>query len=102
MGLMTFTEVREKMKKEKGRNWNFLMGNGFSIAYSPKIFSYNVLQSFVQEQKDEDLKILFDIFKTTNFELIMRQLDVTVKLAKEYSRDDEFIEKIIYTAESLN
>lgn len=91
MNLIDFDEVLKKINitKEK-RKWNFLMGNGFSISYDPSMFSYNALHDFVKKQQDNILSILFDSFKTSNFELIMRQLDITLTLAKNFNANDEF------------
>lgn len=102
MELMNFDEVIKKIEKTKGkRSWNLLMGNGFSISYSPTMFSYNVLHDFVKSKDDEVLSILFDCIKTSNFELIMKQLDTTLSLAQNFDADDEFISKLVDANEKL-
>lgn len=102
MELMSFEDVQKKISKtKKNRKWHFLMGNGFSIAYSPSMFSYNALQSFVKEQEDEVLATLFDIFKTSNFELIMRQLDTTLLLAEEFNANKSFRELLVSSNQKL-
>jgi len=67
MELMTYDEVTSYLNKKK-RISNLLIGNGFSIAYNPTIFSYNALSSYIDTTQDEDLKKLFGIIKTSNFE----------------------------------
>ena len=47
---------------------NLLIGNGFSISYSPSIFSYNALSSFINSSDDSELKTLFSVINTSNFE----------------------------------
>lgn len=42
----TYAEVVESLSKKK-RKVHLLLGNGFSMAYDPKIFSYNALYDFV-------------------------------------------------------
>ena len=42
---MKYEDVVKHLKQKK-RTPNLLIGNGFSISYSPSIFSYNALSSF--------------------------------------------------------
>lgn len=95
MNLVNYNEILKKIDKTKNdRKWNLLMGNGFSISYNHKIFSYNALHDFVLSQDDEILKLLFEIVKTTNFELVMRQLETTKLLATKFNGNNEFISKL--------
>lgn len=95
MKLMDYSDVVNKIAETNGkRKWNLLMGNGFSISYNHKIFSYNALHDFVREQDDEVLSVIFEIIKTTNFELVMRQLDATKMLAESFDADSDFIHKL--------
>ena len=55
MELETFQDVLASIKKNKGRPFHLLVGNGFSIAYDPKIFSYNALYNFIEDLDDADL-----------------------------------------------
>ncbi len=56
MKLENFEDVLASIKKNQVRNFHLLIGNGFSIAYDPKIFSYNALHDFITKLDDEDLK----------------------------------------------
>lgn len=64
----------------KGSNSNkrphLLLGNGFSVAHNPKIFSYNALLDHVRNE--DRLSSLSESFfaklDTTDFELVIRQL----------------------------
>jgi hypothetical protein len=79
---------------KKKRVCHFMMGNGFSMAYDPSIFSYNALQKIVADADDDLLSDLFGIFNTSNFELIMQQLDITMKLANRFEADIQFKENL--------
>lgn len=93
MELLTYDEMINSLKKKK-RVKNLLIGNGFSIAYNPSIFSYNALGSYIDKTDDEDLKKLFKIIKTSNFEQIMRELDLFVQIVKEFESKSQMINKI--------
>lgn len=79
--------LRELQKKR--RNLNLLMGNGFSMAYDDKIFSYNALQEFIQQLSDPILVGLFKVVKSKNLEVIMRQLSVLTQLLDILSGDEK-------------
>ena len=81
-----FDEVIAKLQKDR-RSIHLLVGNGFSMAYDPKIFSYNALSDFVESIKDPTLSALFSVLKTKNFELIMEQLGTFSALLKELKAD---------------
>ncbi len=100
MEIMNYSDVVSKIKKEN-RVFNLLMGNGFSVAYDPSIFSYNALYKFVVDNDSDGVSELFDIFKTTNFELIMQQLDITKKIAAKFGASKEVIAKIGHAEDLL-
>ncbi|MBF4494646.1 DUF4917 family protein [Flavobacterium sp. MR2016-29] len=91
--LQSFDEVVKSLK-EKKRTKHLLFGNGFSMAYDPKIFSYNALSTFIDDSKNDLLIKLFSIINTKNFELIMQQLDNFAEIAKVFSTDDQLVKKI--------
>jgi len=91
--LNTYDEIIQYLDK-KNRNYHLLFGNGFSIAYDSKIFSYNALSLFIENTKDDFLQKLFKVANTKNFELIMQQLDNFVEIAKVFGIDQSFIDKI--------
>lgn len=80
--------------KEKGRNLNLLLGNGFSIAYDHEIFSYNALQSFIEELEDPILDELFKITRSKNLEVIMQQLRVVSELLTAFGDTSELTQKV--------
>ncbi len=101
MEIVDFSLVQKKIAKGSNRNWHFLMGNGFSMAYDHEIFSYNALQSFVRDKNDPILTTVFDVLKTSNFELIMKQLKTTRLLAEAFGANEEFKNKLNVSDEKL-
>lgn len=98
--LQTYQEVVQSLRK-KGRAKHLLLGNGFSMAYDAKIFSYNALSAFIENSEDELLKQLFNSINTKNFEIIMQQLDLFANVAQVFNADKELIDKIKHTSETL-
>lgn len=99
--LDSYQTVIAYLKKKKDRNRHLLLGNGFSMAYEPKIFSYNALSTFVESSDDEFLKKLFNVIKTKNFELIMDYLDNFCEIAQVFSEDKTLVNKIQQANETL-
>ena len=81
--LQDYQSVIKKLN-HAGRSKHLIMGNGFSMAYDYKIFSYNALYDFIEKLKDPTLSKLFEVINTKNFELVMRQLDNFIELAKAF------------------
>jgi len=100
MELLTYQEVIDSLNKKK-REKHLLLGNGFSMSYDKKIFSYNALSDFVTNTKDELLHKLFGIIDTVNFETVMCELDLFHKLASEFSEDKKLARKIEKARDSL-
>lgn len=98
--LQTYQEVIKSLQK-KGRTKHLLLGNGFSMAYDAKIFSYNALSEFIENSKDELLKQLFKSINTKNFEIIMQQLDLLANVSQVFNADKELIYKIKNTSDTL-
>jgi len=100
MALKTYQEVVKYLAKSN-RTKHLLLGNGFSMAYDPEIFSYNALNTFIEKTKDKLLLKLFEIVNTKNFELIMQQLDNFCRLAEEFTSDKKLKAKIEAASEAL-
>lgn len=88
--------------KRKRRTAHLLIGNGFSIAYDENIFSYNRLGQVIEESDDDDLKVLFKTIDSKNFEFVMMQLDAFAELAKAFSEDSSFVQKLLNMRDSLS
>ncbi len=97
----TYQEVMDYLKSKKKRKIHLLFGNGFSMGYDPQIFSYNALTEFVKKCKDSTILKLFRIVGSTNFELIMRSLDLFVKFGEEFAPNANLKEIILPAKEKL-
>ena len=75
MKLETFDDVLKSIKKNSNRPFHLFIGNGFSIAYDPRIFSYNALYNFIEDLDDRDLTAVLNVIETKNFEVLMHYLD---------------------------
>jgi len=75
MKLESFDDVIASIKKNPTRSFHLLIGNGFSMAYDSKIFSYNALHDFVEKIDDKDLSTILSVIEIQNFEVIMQNLD---------------------------
>lgn len=100
MEVMTFEDAKKHLVSKK-KPISLLMGNGFSMAYDPGIFSYNALFDFLKSKEDKLLNKLFEAVKTKNFELVMQQLDTTIALLQAFEPDSKLIEQIKTAGDSL-
>jgi hypothetical protein len=75
MKLETFDDVLASIKRNPKREFHLLLGNGFSVAYDPTIFSYNALHEFSTNLKDKDLSTILGVIETRNCEVNMQYLD---------------------------
>lgn len=91
--LADYKSVIDKLSK-RSKPKHFLMGNGFSMAYDHKIFSYNALYDFIEKLDDPTLSKLFEVINTKNFELVMRQLDNFIEIAKAFDKTGELVEAL--------
>lgn len=98
--LMTYQDVINHLCKER-RQKHLLLGNGFSMAYSSSMFSYNALSTFITNTDDDLLKKLFVSLNTKNFEVIMQQLDVFIDIAKVFGVENTVINRISQTSDNL-
>ena len=88
-------------KRNETRNKHLLLGNGFSVAYDPSIFSYIALSNFVETSKDKLLTNLFQAINSKNFEEVMRHLDVFLVFAKSLNANASFIKTITTAHDKL-
>ena len=76
------------------------MGNGFSIACKPDIFTYQSLLKHAKFKSD-NLNDLFKRFKTQDFEQIIRVLNDSAKVVRIYKNKHEFVKLFKSDAEEL-
>lgn len=89
----SYGEVIKYLDKNK-RQAHLLVGNGFSIAYDHKIFSYNALYDFIEDLNDPVLSKLFEVINTKNFEQVMRELDNFIEIAEAFSTDKKLTKSL--------
>jgi len=94
MKLETFDDVLSSIEKNPDRKFHLLLGNGFSMAYDPAIFSYNALHDFVTKQDDKDLSTILDVIETRNFEIIMQHLDTFSALIAAFGSNPKLKKRI--------
>jgi hypothetical protein len=87
MKLESFNDVLASIGKNPKRAFHLLLGNGFSVAYDPAIFSYNALHNFVAQLNEGDLSKALEVIETRNFEVIMQYLDHFSALITAFSGD---------------
>lgn len=63
--LQDYQSVIKKLNQRKYPK-HLIMGNGFSMAYDHKIFSYNALYDFIEKLQDPTLSKLFEVINTKN------------------------------------
>lgn len=91
--LLTYNEV---LKETENDNRHLLLGNGFSMAYNHERFSFtSLLQSAVDNgliDVESPVYKIFQTFDTKDFEEVVKLLETSVKVLKEYGvikKDDE-------------
>jgi hypothetical protein len=87
MKLETFQDLLSAIEQNRGRPFHLMMGNGFSMAYDPKIFSYNALYDFVSALSDSTLTKIFSVVETKNFEIIMKELETFSAFLEAFNAD---------------
>jgi hypothetical protein len=97
----SFEVVAASMRKNRERAFHLLLGNGFSMAFAPNIFSYNALHDFVSKLDNPVLKELFDVVGTHDFERVMHQLDTFAALGAAFGVNDEVRARVRAAAAEL-
>jgi Domain of unknown function (DUF4917) len=69
--LLTFQQI---LDETEGRKRNAILGNGFSIACKPKIFTYASLFSMADFTKNPELPLVFAALGTQDFEIAINAL----------------------------
>lgn len=101
MQLETFDDVLNSISKNKDRKFHLLLGNGFSMAYDSKIFSYNALHDFITKMDDENLSKILEVIETKNFEVIMKYLDNFSALVDAFGGGEELRKRIDDASDKL-
>lgn len=86
MKIYSFEKALEDSKQYGGKT-HLLLGNGFSIAWNPSIFTYDSLYNSIDFKNNTRIKQVFDALNTTDFEYVLRILNDSSKIYKIYSPD---------------
>lgn len=94
MDLLNISDVHVAIAKNKTRQFHLLLGNGFSMAYAPQMFSYNALHEFVSKIDNDLLQALFRVVATHDFERVMQQLEMFAALGEALGIGDDLRQRI--------
>ena len=97
--LLTFNEAIQKSKNHKKRH--LLLGNGFSIAYKYDIFTYKSLLDESDFSELPEVRKVFDLLDTVDFEAIIKSLQECSKIISAYGIDKALQDKISEHSEKL-
>jgi hypothetical protein len=81
--VISFTEAIEDSAQYTKRH--LLLGNGFSIACCPDIFHYGSLFEEADFSRNPDLRRVFEVLNTQDFEIAINNLEAGAKLAPIYA-----------------
>jgi len=81
MKVYTFEEA---LKKASGLKKHLLLGNGFSIACKPDIFTYQTLYKQADFSTVPNAKAIFEALNTTDFEIVVKALEQSASILNVY------------------
>lgn len=97
--LWTFAQALEEAQRDTGKA-HLLLGNGFSIACRPDRFTYGaLLDAATFEAAHGDVRAVFDLLGTTDFERVIEQLRLSAILVEAYAADPELAQRLTADAE---
>lgn len=107
MDLLEYSDVEEAISKIK--HHYLLLGNGFSIALFPKIFTYGSLYQNADLSNHPSIASVFQALGTEDFEIVIRYLVSASRivavyegsdsaLAKQLASDADVLKEILVTA----
>lgn len=105
--LLDYSDVHEALQGRRSRY--LILGNGFSIALFPKIFTYGSLYQNADLEDVPHIRAIFDALKTEDFEIVIRYLVSAAKivsiyegaksaLALQLSKDADTLKEILVNA----
>jgi hypothetical protein len=78
-----------------GSGTSILLGNGFSQAWNPEIFSYeNLLERADFGDRSDALRALFERFETFDFERVMHHLIAAAAVVETYGGSQDFVGRL--------
>jgi len=91
MSILSFDQALDKAKDTKTKH--LMLGNGFSMALMPNIFSYGSLLDKAESQLSPFLRSSFDALDTTDFEVVMNALKQASSLVALYDKTNPTLAK---------
>jgi len=99
VNVLTFDEALHDADARGGFK-HVLLGNGFSIACRPDRFTYGaLLDEATFDEASTDLRTIFDLVGTTDFERIIELLQLAATLGETYGADPAFCDQLRHDAE---
>lgn len=99
--MQTFEKILPKLSTKP----KLLLGNGFSIAYDSKRFSFtSLLDSAVENgviEKNSKIYKVFESLKTSDFEDVLRALEDTKRIVEVYESEEELQKALVKDVEEL-
>src|SRR5688572_29474385 len=91
--IVKFSEALKPFKSFNGKK-HLLLGNGFSVACKKDVFNYEALYKSADfSNLSGKVAELFASLNTTDFEEVMKALNVSSKIIKLYHKDGDKISK---------
>ena len=81
---MAFIDFARALRETRGVKRHLLLGNGFSIALKPDIFSYASLYDNADFSVAPHVPELFEALETKDFEIVIRHLQDTARVVEVY------------------
>ena len=81
---MNVVSFEQALRETAGRKRHLILGNGFSIALKPDIFSYGSLFDNADFGDAKHVPALFAALKTNDFEIVIRHLQDTARVVEVY------------------
>lgn len=91
---MPIYDFADALKADDAGKRNLLLGNGFSIALRPKIFTYSSIYEEADFERLPYAESLFEAAGTYDFETVIGLLVFAQKAAEIFNQDPKFIRRI--------
>ncbi len=99
VNLITFDEAISQAQQYSRRH--LLIGNGFSIACIPTIFTYQSIFNEANFDEIPEAQEVFRLLETMDFEHVINSLDVSSKVIQAYDEQPETSQKMADHAERI-
>lgn len=91
----------QAIKETNSQKRHLILGNGFSIACRPDVFSYNTLYNQADFSGFSHIEDVFDVLNTHDFEVVINALEKAAQISPIYDGDQKVLEQMKKDALSL-